>query len=210
MLLIGRFAKVDIATLPDDEKTVIRALLFRWDGLHIDEICNKDSELNNAAVTLQKKGFVVIPRNGMVRFVVPLMHFHWCSVLRTAPAVHAPNSIDALIEDLVRNIKPAVLRATMSRAPSSPQPLEVAWQMEVYRAAYACLPASVNVSPGFGHGYGSTGAVDFLVNGERGWAIEIMREGDRRKEHLARFAKVRVTPSSTLTVTPVGPLLPPH
>lgn len=48
----------------------------------------------------------------------------------------------------------------------------------------------VNISPGVGHGYSTDGAVDFIVNGSRGWAIEIMREGDRRVQQLRRFAQV--------------------
>ncbi len=176
--------------MPEGSEQLIRALLFHWDGVHTESLLNIDGVTPQLLDSLEKSGQIVRSTDKTrTHLVAPLLHFYWCNKLRTSSASEAPLSLDALVEQLVQRIDPGVLQGSLSRAPGKPL-LEAAWQSEVYRAAYDCFPAGINISPGFGHGYGSDGAVDFLVHGVRGWAVEIMREGDRRKEHLERFEEV--------------------
>lgn len=164
---------------------VIQQLLFHWDGVPRSKILNADDDLLNF---LEKSGQVVVSKD-TAHLVAPLMHFYWCSRLRVSKASSGPATIDELVTDLIAAINPQVLRASLSQAPGAPL-LEAAWQFEVYRAVHALFPATVRISPGFGHGYSTDGAVNFIVRGSRGWAIEIIREGDRLVQHLCCFAQV--------------------
>lgn len=176
-------ANPDIMELGSRE--VIQKLLFRWDGVSKTELLKTDGVTPHLLTYLEKSGQVVINKDA-VHLIAPLMHFYWCSRLRTSKSSDGPQTIDELVTELIEAIDPEVLQSSLSRAPNSPH-LEAAWQFEVYRAVHSRFPASVNISPGVGHGYNTAGAVDFVVNGPRGWAIEIMREGDRCLQHLARF-----------------------
>lgn len=180
-------ADPDIMELGSRE--VIHKLLFRWDGVSKTELLKTDGVTPRLLTYLEKSGQVVINKDA-VHLIAPLMHFYWCSRLRTSKSSDGPQTIDELVTELIEAIDPEVLQSSLSRAPNSPH-LEAAWQFEVYRAVHSRFPASVNISPGVGHGYDTAGAVDFVVNGTRGWAIEIMREGDRRLQHLARFEQVQ-------------------
>jgi len=43
------------------------------------------------------------------------------------------------------------------------------------------------VSPDVGHIFGSNGYLDFYVDGDFGWGIELLRDGEKMKEHAERF-----------------------
>jgi hypothetical protein len=194
---IGLLAPADVSSLPPGSTELIRALLFRWDGVPASSLLYLNGVTQDLLNQLEKSGQVVISnKKTTVHLVAPLLHFYWCTRLRTSSSTVGPQSIDDLVDQLIACIDPDVLQTSLSRAPEKPL-LEAAWQFEIYRAAHTCFPLNINISPGFGHGYGTEGAVDFLVNGERGWAIEIMREGDRRKTHLERFQPVCHTHTPT-------------
>lgn len=65
--------------------------------------------------------------------------------------------------------------------------LERVWQAEFYRAATQVLPADISISPDVGAIFNSNGFLDFYVDDERGWAIELLRDGDKALEHQNRF-----------------------
>lgn len=65
--------------------------------------------------------------------------------------------------------------------------LERQWQVEFYRCASLLLSNKHFVSPDAGAVFGSSGFVDFYINDELGYAVELLREGDRLHEHIARF-----------------------
>lgn len=61
------------------------------------------------------------------------------------------------------------------------------WQMEFYRVATSQLAPEHTISPDVGKVFGTTGFLDFYVDGGLKWAIELLREGDRAQEHSDRF-----------------------
>jgi energy-coupling factor transporter ATP-binding protein EcfA2 len=66
--------------------------------------------------------------------------------------------------------------------------IERAWQNEFYRCAFSLLPISYHtISPDVGYVFGSTGKVDYYINGKLRWMIELTREGYKLKEHIDRF-----------------------
>ena len=68
-----------------------------------------------------------------------------------------------------------------------PDPDEQHWQMEFYKAMCTILPIGTHVQVNVGSSFGSPGRLDFRVNGTRQWAIELLVNGDRMKEHIQRF-----------------------
>jgi len=65
--------------------------------------------------------------------------------------------------------------------------LERLWQMEFYRAATSLLPYDVHISPDVGARWGSRGYLDFWVDDDRCWAIELLRDGSDAPGHKHRF-----------------------
>jgi len=67
------------------------------------------------------------------------------------------------------------------------KPLEMFWQMEMYRVATSILPVDCYISPNIGHQFGTLGLADFYVNDDKKWLIEITREDAKLQEHIDRF-----------------------
>ncbi|CAG8601911.1 11686_t:CDS:2 [Ambispora leptoticha] len=55
-------------------------------------------------------------------------------------------------------------------------------------AATTAMPTNATISPDVGQVFGSAGFLDFFVNGDLGWAVELMREGQRMTDHVGRFS----------------------
>jgi len=67
-------------------------------------------------------------------------------------------------------------------------PLERTWQMEFYRIAWSHLPRGTYLSADVGSVFGSNGQLDFYVNTQKKWGIELLREGSKISEHCERFS----------------------
>jgi hypothetical protein len=66
--------------------------------------------------------------------------------------------------------------------------LERAWQNEFYRCAFSLLPSIYHtISPDVGYVFGTNGKVDYYINGNLKWMIELMREGNDTTGHLDKF-----------------------
>jgi len=75
--------------------------------------------------------------------------------------------------------------AALRRVGNSVQTVpEAQYQDEFYRCAHLHSEGSLVMFPEFGS---AKGRVDFFVDSKK-WAIEVLRNGDRIEEHLARFA----------------------
>ncbi|CAG8518293.1 3254_t:CDS:2 [Funneliformis caledonium] len=64
---------------------------------------------------------------------------------------------------------------------------EAGWQNEWYRSAVSVVPIGTSISANVGYVFGSDGYLDYYVNGEICWGIELTREGNRLAEHANRF-----------------------
>ena len=67
---------------------------------------------------------------------------------------------------------------------SSSRPVESAFQVEFYRAFTSLVGHGAGLSSEWS--YSSDGRIDFLVH-DSGWGIEILRDGDRLRNHCNRF-----------------------
>src|SRR5207244_4899290 len=65
--------------------------------------------------------------------------------------------------------------------------LERAWQMEWSFAASMAVPEGHTISPDVGAVFGADGFLDFYINNDIRWGVEIMREGQKMSDHIDRF-----------------------
>lgn len=64
------------------------------------------------------------------------------------------------------------------------RPVESTYQDEFYRVAHEVLGYAMNISSEWSSG--GNGRIDFRL-AQVGWGIELLREGDRLKDHCERF-----------------------
>ena len=66
-------------------------------------------------------------------------------------------------------------------------PYERLFQMEFYRIARSILPDDCFVNPDVGYCFFTAGFMDFYVNSNVCWGIELLRNNESWDEHFARF-----------------------
>jgi hypothetical protein len=107
------------------------------------------------------------------------------------------DSFEAFLYRVFQAIDPHRLWASIDglgnpdlKTPKSP--VEDFWQKEFYRAATTILSPPVDGNPyliesDVGSTPDARAKCDFVINGKLGWAIELLRDGDRIAEHIARM-----------------------
>ncbi|GLE11640.1 hypothetical protein PINS_up024189 [Pythium insidiosum] len=104
-------------------------------------------------------------------------------------APHVPKTLPEMIARVVQAIDYDSIRQTLGRSLSNDIPLERAWQVEFYKAAYRCTPSTFVTSVDVGALFGSSGFIDFTIHGgDTFWGIELLREANNLAEHAERFA----------------------
>lgn len=107
-------------------------------------------------------------------------------------ASRAPNSLDDLVVSSVRRISASRLRGAIDKG----FPKEAAFQHLFNEAMSINLPHTCRVIPELNtkatraSGKKQTDELDFYVNGELQWAVELLRNGDMISEHIKHFHKL--------------------
>ncbi|CAG8814776.1 1029_t:CDS:2, partial [Cetraspora pellucida] len=134
-----------------------------------------------------------IDSNEQIKFSAPIMRVVLSYYLFTSPVKFKSLPAKTFDEFLLRTIErmsPSILSESFGKgAKSGPNShlYERSWQMEWYRTATTAVPENTSISADVGPVFGSVGFLDFYVNGELCWGIELTREGDRLKKHAERF-----------------------
>lgn len=97
------------------------------------------------------------------------------------------NDFDLVISDTIQQLDATRLRSSVATSAYQSTLLESTWQHEFYKAMCKVLPARYSFSCDVGRVFDSHGCIDFYINTELKWAIELAREGLRLREHVARF-----------------------
>jgi len=145
--------------------------------------------MRQIVVTYLRNGLLHRPKPGKLQFTLPLlriavgMRVYSCKV----PYMRVTTFKDFILRSLER-MESSTLKNSLSKGIDD-HLIERAWQMEWYRAAYTVVPENVTISPDVGTVFGCAGELDFYVNGDLNWGIELLREGDRQSEHVRRFEK---------------------
>ena len=138
-------------------------------------------------------------------------HWYYNSFAFAGRAVEAPASLDSLVLDAVKTFSKRRLHASRN---GSEFPKEAAFQQLFNEAANRFLPAWNSLTPELNtkaelNGKTVRGELDFYVNSQLKWAVELLKEGKGIGEHLNRFrtGKYReVETSEYLVVDFRGPL----
>ncbi|KAE8391262.1 hypothetical protein BDV23DRAFT_182776 [Aspergillus alliaceus] len=120
------------------------------------------------------------------RLHAKFVEHYWTSSTMDFPLERYPN-ITALAQAVLARFSPRNISSGIRRFGDAAtiRPWEVAYQDEFYRAAHEVLGYAMNVTSEWSSG--GQGCIDFRF-AQVGWGIELLREGDRLKEHCERFA----------------------
>lgn len=83
-------------------------------------------------------------------------------------------------------MRPSELRSFLIRGKTTLR-YERAWQSEWMMVASTAIPEGHTINPDVEKLFGSSGYLDFDINGRLKWGVELMYEGRREDEHVARF-----------------------
>jgi len=125
----------------------------------------------------------------LLQFAVPLVRVILGQRLFTSSqALRTAENFEEFLTLSISRMQPSKLRISLSKTSNESRIYERAWQMEWFRAASTAVPPQSSLSPDVGPIFGATGFLDFYVNNNLEWGVELLREGDRMKEHAGRFA----------------------
>ena len=170
------------------ESDFLRRVFLSCDS---ESVCHVDPDLDEDMVRRFIKSGLLARNNSGLQFAAPIMRVMLGQRLFTA-RVSDPYSSTTFDEFLIRAIERMstyALKRSLGRGAIRNRLLERTWQMEWYRAATSACPIEATISPDVGPVFGSVGFLDFYVNGDLCWGVELLREGDRMKQHAARFTQ---------------------
>ncbi|CAG8554230.1 3495_t:CDS:1 [Acaulospora colombiana] len=128
--------------------------------------------------------------SGKIQFTAPIMRIVLSYHLFTSSGLKSyTTNFDEFLLRAIERMRPSRLYRSLGRgrSESDSRLFERSWQMEWYHSATSVVPADTLISADVGPVFGSAGFLDFYINGEVCWGIELTREGERLKEHAERF-----------------------
>ncbi|EGG14648.1 heat shock protein Hsp70 family protein [Cavenderia fasciculata] len=178
---------------PEETELLKQIVMCTFLGNHFS------SPSNNLIVdNLIKKGILMISteEKGTVGFACPLLVSKYYISLFASPTSesYVPSDIGDFIYKVLSRMRTSNLigsKKATQHGIREQLPLEYLWQNEFYFAATSLVGRNYFICPSVGPCFGSSGFVDFYVNGEKRWAIELMREviPSTMNDHYERFLK---------------------
>ena len=170
----------------DKETSLLRDLMY---------ICDQESAVRLDVISRpESKRFfkcgLLVSMKGKVYFVAPFMRIVLGHFLFTVPGgdIHAPVSFDEFVLRIIERMDSRQLRNSIGVGRDQQSALlERQWQMEWYWSATGACPIGATVSVDVGAVFGPVGFLDFYVNGDLCWGVELMREGVKLRQHAQRF-----------------------
>jgi hypothetical protein len=157
-----------------------------------DVLTGLTGPIENDAITLTQNGYLARTRDGFA-FASPLVRQILLQrILQPGDEkevnIFGPVTLTDLLMRILRNFRRDILCHTLSLTKES-HPIERQFQMEFYRAAVRCLGPQCTCFPDVGRVFNTTGQLDFYINGDYQWGVEILRCGNRKDEHIRRFTQ---------------------
>ena len=122
-----------------------------------------------------------------LEFSAPLIENIYIKKLYTERRpLHGSEDLDGFIVDCAQNFSKKALQLSFGRGKDGIL-YERQWQMEFYRVATSVLPERHGISADVGKIFDADGLIDFYINGQLQWGIELLREGSNADEHAKRF-----------------------
>lgn len=149
-------------------------------------------DLSQSALRTLLRVPVLVDVNGYAQFASDLhRRYYLCQMYPSAVAPHDFQcDIDEWILQVLRTFEPDRLK-NLNSAGADGFPKEGMLQHQFWRGACLCLPLeypiAAEVSRIAEHDRAITGEVDFWINSKLQWAVELLRQGSDKGEHLGRF-----------------------
>ncbi|RUP45803.1 hypothetical protein BC936DRAFT_147715 [Jimgerdemannia flammicorona] len=134
-------------------------------------------------------GLITYADKGGMQFPAPLVRVILGQRLYSAP-MSISNEQDKAIDFTsflcrsIERMRPSVLRKQLKM---DQRLYERAWQMEWYHAATTVVPGNATIIPYVRSVFNSSSFLDFYVNTELQWGVELLRDGKGMKEHGSLF-----------------------
>jgi len=167
-------------------------LQLAYDSIDDDStfaIDTNSEEMQKALHRLTRSGLVTYSGRSRLQFAAPVIRVIMGQRLYTS-RLHLGTSsgdFEAFLSTSIERMRPSKLRQSLSRGTG--RLYERAWQSEWMMAASSVIPVGHTISPDVGKLFGSSGFLDFYVNGGLNWGVEMMSEGRKKSEHVARFTQ---------------------
>jgi hypothetical protein len=174
-----------------EEMAFIRHALNRCDKssrFSISSELTEDSLWNSSVPSsFLKLGLIVEIGGGLYEFALPLLRIGLATRFIEARLERSASlSFEEFLKRTIERMSSETFRNTFSLGTDATV-LERQWQNEFYSAAKSVVPEGATVSPDVGQVFGSEGEIDYYVNGEICWGVELLREGQLMGSHVARF-----------------------
>ncbi|CAG8464882.1 7469_t:CDS:2, partial [Paraglomus occultum] len=147
----------------------------------------KTAEMQEALRRLMHSGLVTYSGRSWLQFAAPVVQIIMGQHLY-APSLTLESdvSFEAFLQTSIKHMRPSELHKSLSYGIDS-QLLERAWQKAWLMAASTAIPSGHTISPDVGRIFGSSGFLDFYINGGLKWEVELMQEGRRMGDHVDCF-----------------------
>jgi hypothetical protein len=153
----------------------------------------KSDEDNRCLVTLKKAGIIVEDADRLVRFSSPLAEKYYSKWLFPNRALVNPTLLRDLIESVVGNMSASVLQQSVVDATNFPK--EATFQHQFMEGLALNTHPGCSICPELSRVFSDgdqalriEGEIDFYLDGDLRWGLELLVNGDKIGEHMARFA----------------------
>jgi len=143
---------------------------------------------------LLKSGILTIGNDETPQFSSPMAFKYYMAWLFPNRSGGNPSSIKELVKNAIQNMSASVLRQSVVEQGHFPK--EAIFQHLFMQGLAANTPPPCVICPELSHTFPSSvsscthpigGEVDFYLNGDLRWGLELLVNGDRLTEHLDRF-----------------------
>jgi hypothetical protein len=173
--------------IPQDQRDYILDTIVQITSLSTsgDTMEVDDSVEDGSKLALLKRGGILAADD---RFTCLAAEWYYYNRIFPGRASRAPASVDALVTDAVCSMSATRLRGACNGG----FPKEAAFQQLFNEAISRQLPRRNIVIPELNtqavvEGETKSGELDFYINGELQWALELLRKGDLLEKHIHRF-----------------------
>jgi hypothetical protein len=170
----------------DEVKDFLSKLLVS--GQDTVSIENLEKEDEPTVSTLLKAGILVNLDGRNAAFSSRMAQRYYFDLLFPGRAKENPRTIGKLVETVIRDLPYQILRNSVQ---AGDFPKEATFQHLFMVSLARCTKPSVQIHPELSRVFGSNekipGEIDFFIDGELRWGIELLVNGYRISEHMDRF-----------------------
>jgi hypothetical protein len=128
-----------------------------------------------------------------ISFASPLIknlfihQYSFAKIMQDPTRVWTQDQLGQFLIEVLKRFSPTSLQTCLSHGCKNTL-LEYVWQKEFYRCAFSLLPSSrYSLSPEIGYAFDINGRIDFYINNDLKWAVELVKDSDKLISHLERF-----------------------